>query len=568
MLAHRALALGLLSGMTLWAGATGVALAAPGDLDSSFGDPAGRARIDFGDDDRSQALARQPDGKLVVAGVSDGPGSQNFVLARLGPDGSLDASFGTAGKALVDFGGNDGASGVALQPDGKIVVVGGHVPAPNAGDFAVARLNPDGSPDGTFGQAGKRLVDFGGADSAQSVAVLPDGKILVGGWSFANGYTFALTRLDATGTPDPTFGQGGKAVVDFGGVDLGQALALQQDGKIVMVGFSQVNNNTNFAIARLDGGGVLDPTFGQAGKATIDFGGASEEGRGIALQADGKIVVTGTSRGNAVVARLDAKGSLDDSFAGDGKSAIDFGGDFDDGDAVAVQPDGKLVIAGYNQDVGEFGIGRLQPNGLLDTTFGIDGKVSVSFGGSLDAAQAILLQPDGKIVAAGYSRLAQKDDFAVARLLGDPGGAAGGPGGPGPGGPGAGPPRCAGKRATIVGTRAADRLSGTRRRDVIVSLGGKDTIRALGGSDIVCAGSGNDRVLAGAGSDRVLGGGGRDRLSGESGNDRLAGESGKDQLLGQSGRDRLAGGSGKDQLIGGAGRDRLLGGPGRDAQRQ
>jgi uncharacterized delta-60 repeat protein len=550
MLAHRALALALLSGMTLWAGWTGAALAAPGDLDSSFGDPAGRARIDFGDDDRSGALARQPDGKLVVAGVSDGPGNQNFVLARLGTDGSLDGSFGTAGKALVDFGGNDGASGVALQPDGKIVVVGGHVPAPNSGDFAVTRLNSDGSVDGAFGQAGKRLIDFGGSDSARSVAVLPDGKILVGGMSFANGYTFALARLDASGTLDPTFGQGGKAVVDFGGFDFGEALTLQPDGKIVMVGYSQVNNNTNFAIARLDGGGVLDPTFGQAGKATIDFGGASEEGRGIALQQDGKIVVAGTSRGNAVVARLDSNGSLDDSFAGDGKSAIDFGGDFDDGDAVAVQPDGKLVIAGYNQDVGEFGIGRMQPNGLLDTTFGTEGKVSVSFGGSLDAAQAVLLQPDGKIVAAGYSRVAQKDDFAVARLLGDPGGPAGGPGGPGPGGPGAGPPRCAGKRATIVGTRAADRLRGTRRRDVIVSLGGKDSIRALGGNDIVCAGAGNDRVLGGSGNDRILGG---------RGNDRLGGESGKDRLVGQSGRDRL---------LGGKGRDRLLGGPGRDAQRQ
>ena len=127
-----------------------------------------------------------------------------------------------------------------------------------------------------------------------------------------------------------------------------------------------------------------------------------------------------------MLARLTSNGSLDDSFAGDGKSAVDFGGDFDAGSSVVVQPDGKLVVSGYSYVGADFGFGRLQPNGFLDTTFGEGGKAVVPFGGNPDSSQAVALQPDGKIVAAGYSRVAQKGDFAVARLEGDPAGPVGG----------------------------------------------------------------------------------------------------------------------------------------------
>jgi uncharacterized delta-60 repeat protein len=219
------------------------------------------------------------------------------------------------------------------------------------------------------------------------------------------------------------------------------------------------------------------------------------------------------------------------------------------GNALALQPDGKILVAGYTV-VGtttRLAVVRLQPNGSLDTTFGDGGKAIVTQFSAV--AEGVALQRDGKIVVGGSSG----GNLAAVRLQGDAGGGAGGGGGPdgGPGsGQGDGPPRCAGRRATIVGTAAGDRLRGTRRRDVIVSLGGRDSIRSLGGDDIVCAGSGNDTVFGGRGNDRLGGG---------SGNDRLFGESGRDRLLGESGRDRLRGGPG---------RDRLLGGPGRDAQRQ
>jgi uncharacterized delta-60 repeat protein len=540
MRAHRRL-LVLLTSLALCATASVDALAAPGDLDSTFGSPAGRARVDFGGDELGQAVAVQPDAKIVVAGASDVGGSQDFALARLGPSGSLDTSFASGGRALLDFGGNDGVGAIALQADGKILVAGGGNAAPNVANFALARFDANGSPDGSFGQAGKVTVDFGGADNATGVALQPDGKIVVGGFSLGGNSNFALARLAPNGSLDPSFGQGGRTTVDFGGSDAGQALALQPDGKIVVAGYSQVNNNTNFAIARLNSNASPDAGFGQAGRAVVDFGGASDEAEGVALQPDGKIVVVGTGGREPAIARLDTNGTLDDTFAGDGKSAVDFGGTFDDGSAVAVQPDGKLVMTGYSYLGADFGIGRFQPNGLLDTTFADGGKAVAGFGGNPDASQAVALQPDGKIVAAGYSRVAQKGDFAVARLEGDPGGAGGGGRGEPGAGPGAGQPRCAGRRATIIGTRAANRLRGTRRRDVIAGLGGRDLIRGLGGNDIVCAGSGNDRVLGGRGNDR---------------------------LLGQTGRDRLIGQAGRDRLLGGPGRDRLLGGTGRDTERQ
>jgi uncharacterized delta-60 repeat protein len=380
--------------------------------------------------------------------------------------------------------------------------------------------------------------------------VQPDGKILITGQSNAGvtGEDFAVARRGSNGLPAGS-GDFGELLADFGATEAGFAGALQPDGKIVVAGYRGVGASSDFAVARLGPNGGYDTGFGTGGWALANFG-TNDMATAMALQRDGKLVVAGyTTEGgktDLAIERLGANGTLDDSFAGDGKAQLDLGGD-DFGQAIALQPDGKILVAGYTV-VGtstRLAVVRLQPNGLLDTTFGEGGKAVVAQFTAI--AEAVAVQPDGKIVAAGSSG----GDLAAVRLEGDARGAPGGGGGPGatPGSDGT-PPRCAGKRATIVGTPAADRLRGTSRRDVIASLGGGDVIRSLGGNDIVCAGSGNDRVLGGAGNDRLGGG---------SGNDRLFGESGRDRLLGESGRDRLRGGPG---------RDRLLGGPGRDAQRQ
>ena len=526
--------------------AADLAVGAPGELDSSFGS-GGKALVDFGGVDRGRALALAPDGRIVVAGASQSGTNSDFALARLQPNGSLDGSFGGGGKSRTDLRG-DAASGVVVQPDARIVVAGtsdAAAAAPGAMDFAVARLQPDGGLDGAFGSAGTSFVNFGGTnDNGHAVALQADGKIVVAGLGNAGStFDFGVTRLQASGQLDAAFGtqgSGGRTLTDFGGVDSAHAVVLQPDGKIVVAGYG--NDGRDFAVARLQPDGSLDVSFGpNAGKSPIDFGGPNEVGNAVALQPDGKIVVAGygNEANDFAVARLQANGLLDPSFGSGGRSLIDFGGPSDVGHAVALQADGKIVVAGYGNDGKDFAVARLQPNGSLDSTFASGGKSLTDFGG-IDAGQAMVLQPDGKIVVAGLSIVGpNNNDFAIARLQGDPGrGGADDPGGGRGGRAGAGrPPTCAGRRATIVGTRAADRLRGTRRRDVIAGLGGRDRIPALGGADIVCAGAGNDTVA---------GGGGNDRLYGERGRDQLRGERGRDQLFGGPGRDRLSGGPGRD----------------------
>ena len=265
----------------------------------------------------------------------------------------------------------------------------------------------------------------------------------------------------------------------------------------------------------------------------------------LALQPDGRIVLVGHGSANSDIAivRLLPDGTGDPSFNLDGARWIDLGG-AEQGLAVALQPDGKILVAGFASDgaTNDFVVLRVQPGGALDTTFAGDGIQTIDYG--VDAgASAIALQPDGRIIVAGSAG----SDLAVARLQADPRP----PGSPGHGAPRAlsAVPRCAGRKATIVGTAARDRLRGTPRADVIVALGGNDVIRGGRGNDLICAGAGNDRVR------------------GDSHGDRLFGQSGKDRLNGGAGSDRLQGGAGKDLLNGGPQRDTCLGGRARDRAR-
>ncbi|MEA2511149.1 MAG: hypothetical protein QOJ59_636, partial [Thermomicrobiales bacterium] len=469
MRGRRKLLLALLSGLSLAGSATGAALAAPGELDRSFGS-GGLAVADFGGGDTGRAVVLQPDGKVVIAGFTNsGLGGNDFAIARWGSSGSLDNSFGIPGlpgRNRFDYGGtNDIGETVALQPDGKIVV-GGTSLSTNR-NFALARLGTNGGLDGTFGSPGipgRSIIDFGGEDLGYWLAVQPDGKILITGQSNAGvtGEDFAVARRGSNGLPAGS-GDFGELLADFGATEAGFAGALQPDGKIVVAGYRGVGASSDFAVARLGPNGGYDTGFGTGGWALANFG-TNDMATAMALQRDGKLVVAGyTTEGgktDLAIERLGANGTLDDSFAGDGKAQLDLGGD-DFGQAVVIQPDGKILVAGYTV-VGtstRLAVVRLQPNGLLDTTFGEGGKAVVAQFTAI--AEAVAVQPDGKIVAAGSSG----GDLAAVRLEGDARGAPGGGGGPGatPGSDGT-PPRCAGKRATIVGTPAADRLRGTSRR--------------------------------------------------------------------------------------------------------
>jgi uncharacterized delta-60 repeat protein len=227
---------------------------ANGSLDQSFG-TGGRVLTDFsqqGGDDEAFAIAVQPDGKILAAGRSDSTGgnTSSFAVARYMSNGQLDPSFGTGGIAITSFTDSDAEiNGIAIQPDGKIVVAGS-----SASAFALARYLPNGALDTTFGTGGTVTTPIGNASSVQAVgvAVQSDGKIVAGGAADA---AFAAARYNADGSPDPTFGSGGSATTSFGGTfDTAEAMALQSDGKIVLVGFSDVNGSEDFALVRFAGG--------------------------------------------------------------------------------------------------------------------------------------------------------------------------------------------------------------------------------------------------------------------------------------------------------------------------
>ncbi len=420
-----------ISALFLWILATLApvcAYAAAGDLDPSFGSGGKVVTNFFGSSDEANAVALQADGKIVVVGEN----GTDFLVARYNTDGSLDSSFGTGGKITTDFGAEDTAQAVAIQPDGKIIVVG-HIVNGSISDFALARYNPNGSLDTGFGGGGKLITDFGGYDAVFAVALQPDGKLIAGGGSItpSNLGDFALARYNSNGTLDLSFGVAGLQRTSFGAFEVTDALALQSDGKILASGFTATVSlsDANFALARYNSNGTLDTGFGLGGGVTTDFGGF-DDASGIKLQADGKIVVAGYTGGSGglitgdfAMARYTPSGNLDTGFGTGGKVATDFGAD-DGGAGLAIQADGKIIAVGVtgNTANGNFALARYNTNGSLDTTFGSGGKRTTDFGRA-EYPKDVVLQPDGKfvVVGASFNSSVSDGDFAIARYLGDSG---------------------------------------------------------------------------------------------------------------------------------------------------
>jgi uncharacterized delta-60 repeat protein len=367
--------------------------------------------------------------------------------------GQLDPTFGTGGLTTAAFdrvpGGADEATAVALQPDGKVVVVGFALPDSGGikGDIAVLRLTADGLPDPTFDGDGRKLIAFDfvpdGEDRPAAVAVQPDGKILIAGYveTFTSGSVhrgqMVLVRLNADGSYDSTFDGDGVRVVSPGARSTADALALQPDGKIVVAGSaSQTTDNADdtFAVLRFLPDGTPDAGFATAGVYLSTFHGNASS---VTVDPAGRIVVAGSGdglgahRSDFAAVRLTPVGTPDPTFDGDGAAFVAFdtgGGMRDSVSAVFVQPDGKLVLAGSSEQaygvyqVFAFAAARLNADGSPDVTYGTGGKVTLPFAptGSSSYAYAAALQPDGKLLLAGTASVtlpATPDfDFAAARL--------------------------------------------------------------------------------------------------------------------------------------------------------
>ena len=403
--------------------------AKPGALDTTFG-RAGKVITDFGRIDAAYDIAVQPNGKIVAVGDSyeqRGTPNGTFALARYTRSGALDQTFGTGGKVTTDFQRPSTAFAVALQLDGRIVAAGG-----TRGGVALARYNPNGSLDPTFGDGGKVVTDLQShVQWGMAMVIQPDGKLVVSGskrqlGSYAD---FLVARYTTSGALDQSFGSGGIVSTDFqpGWTDWAYGVALGPGGKIVAAGVGLPGDSGGpgvIDIAVYDTNGHLDPSFDGDGMLVSAPGGNGAWG-GVIAQPDGKVVIGGEVGGSAGLVRYTAGGALDQTFgiARNGV-AIVTGGVSD----LARQPDGRLVTVGFRSGRSDtdanFGIARFDRSGLPDISFH-GGEAMTDMGGR-DMAQAVALQPDGRIVVGGSTErldengITQSGDFALARYVGVP----------------------------------------------------------------------------------------------------------------------------------------------------
>lgn len=415
--------------------AASAALAAAGDLDLTFSKD-GRivTSIVTGQPSQAFALAIQPNGRTVAVGETVASSvNTNIAVARFSLSGFFDPAFNGTGRRVVDLAGQEFGLGTAVDPvTGKIVVAGSKCRSGVGCDLVMLRFNPAGGLDTTFNGTGKRVDDYGGANNGGSpgVAIQPDGSIVVSGFMFnaaTENYDFAVYRYTSAGARDVTFSGDGRQRFGFGAGrhDFASSLALQPDGKILVAGETcgVTGGSCNFAMARLNIDGSLDPTFRSTGRVSTDFLG-DDRAYDLALQPDGKIVIVGIKYAPGTsyfaMARYSPNGFLDTTFNTTGKKVFNFSGNAnrDGARSVAVQGNGKIVVCGsvFNGSNDDFALARFTSSGGSDLTFSGDGKLAINFGGN-DSCAGLALQPDGKYVLAGYRLLSGFRTFALARVL-------------------------------------------------------------------------------------------------------------------------------------------------------
>ena len=413
-----------------------IGFATPGDSsESAFNQPKGFSLYRSAPKESSwgRGVVIQPDGKIVVMGVSyNGRNHQTLVL-RLNSDGTRDNTFGTGG--VFTYGdkrkGNNYGSGVTLQPDGKIVVVGDSSYDKNR-DVLVLRCNSDGSLDSTFGKGGATTYKSQAKENQHlgfGVALQPDAKIVVVG-STSNGknHEVMLLRFNSDGSLDSSFGKGG--IVTHSGLSnanfWGRAVAIQPDGKIVVVGISYTAKKCDVLTLRYNADGSLDKAFGEDGVAPSSCPpGGHDWGRSIAIQPDGKIIVAGNTRSgekrNAILLRYDVNGKPDASFGIGGIVSSTVYRRYW-GQALALLQDGKIVTVGNSVSGPKYeaSVVRYNGDGTPDKGFGKEGFVTLNYPpNSNNWGFAVATQQDAKIVVVGYVQSGKSKDILVARYKND-----------------------------------------------------------------------------------------------------------------------------------------------------
>ena len=357
----------------------------------------GAILTDFGTYDKGQYVLVQPDGKIVVMGLTSGLTTDDLAIARYNTNGSLDTTFDTDGKLIATS--TMTINSVKMLSDGKFLTVGD-----NGADFALARYSVDGTLDTTFDRDGKvttNITDYSYVDYATAVMVQADSKLLVVGTNSAY-VQFVAVRYNSNGSLDTTFSGDGKLLTSNG---IATAVAVQPDGKVVMAG----NYNNDFQVVRLNRHGSTDSTFSGDGFVTTSVG-TTDSVYTVNVLGSGKILVGGTSADNFALVRYNPDGTLDTTFDTDGKLVTSLGlGTTATLNSIVTSSDGKYIAAGTdgNKDII---VMRFNSDGSLDTTFDTDGKVTTDLGG-WEEGNSVVVQSDGKILVAGSS----DTDFALVR---------------------------------------------------------------------------------------------------------------------------------------------------------
>jgi uncharacterized delta-60 repeat protein len=332
--------------------------------------------------------------------------SSAVVVSRRLANGRPDSSYGVNGFSVPAAIGN--AVGL-LEPDGKMVVAGLTLNSPQ--DFIIARYNTNGSLDASFGSNGVTVTDAGSSsDAITALAMQADGKIIGGGMSFRNGTSvFALIRYTTAGKPDPTFGAAGIVITAFDNTASISGVAVQTDGKIAAAG-DYNNGNGNFAVARYKTNGALDTSFDHTGTLVFSSGN-NDNITSLALQA-GRILVGGyfydpSGDSHFEIARVTSAGGVDASFGQGGFTTTAFGNSIELLEALAVEPNGSIIGAGYTEPptgVAVFAMARFTTAGSVDSSFGVDGQVVTMISDtSTDFLSCISIAPGGQILSGGSS---------------------------------------------------------------------------------------------------------------------------------------------------------------------
>lgn len=388
----------------------------PGDFDTSFSQD-GFDAVRLGNlSNGAGAIAVQPDGKIVVAGDQQ----NKLAVLRYRPNGTLDSTFGGDGIVTTNLTDSDEeATAVAIQPDGKIIVVG----VSDHQFLIMARYLPNGKLDKEFADNGKYVstVIPERFTLPTGVVLLPNGRFIVSASYFdetTQGYDFMLMRFKKNGTIDTQFGDEGVVLNDFvGDDDLTYDIVQQPDGKLIQIGTVDVLGTFQAAATRYHPDGELDNTFG-GGDGTLELPFESD-GASVVLLPDGKLLIGGTVNNSFLLAQLLSNGNPDPSFGGgDGVATHSFGLSGDELTDLVRLPDGKIVAVGRTNDGtnDHIAIARFDSVGDPDLTFSEDGQIIYNDGGISSAAQAVTLQPDGKIVFAGQLDIAGETHIYTARL--------------------------------------------------------------------------------------------------------------------------------------------------------